>query len=136
MPLSKIRVLMIDRDCVVKPSLIREWVRVVVIPTCRVVGVTVESVVTCPSQRKGYHVYIYITPPVPAELAWRLQFHLGDDAKRVSLNRARMSAGFDEWNKLFERIRPRYHTIYTRHKPTSHMMRTEFDRKITDKRRS
>lgn len=72
----------------------------------------VQTVVTCLSQRKGYHVYIHVAPPVPAELAWRLQYHLGDDAKRVSLNRARLRAGFDKWNKLFEGIHPRFTTIY------------------------
>ena len=126
--LSKVGVLMIDRDCVVPPSLMREWVRIVVIPTCKTLGVMVQSVVTCPSARKGYHVYIYPAQPVPAQLAWRLQYHLGDDAKRVSLNRARMKAGFDEWNKLFEGIHPRFRTIYTRrgqHKGMFHDISTK-----------
>jgi hypothetical protein len=97
----------------VSRSLLKEWVRLCVIPLCKAYRVTVLSVDTCPSQRKGYHVYIHIAPPVRAELAWRLQLYLGDDARRCSLNRARLKAGFDEWNKLFEGIRPRFSTIYT-----------------------
>lgn len=89
----------------------QEWVRVVVIPTCEIYGVTVLSVATCPSSRKGFHVYIDISPPVHAVLAWRLQFLLGDDCKRVSLNRARWKAGFSEWNKLFEGVDTKPTTI-------------------------
>jgi hypothetical protein len=87
--LSKVNVLKIDKDCVVSRDVLQDWVRLVVIPTCRAYGVTVVSVATCPSQRKGFHVYAEIEPPIHAELAWRLQFVLGDDCKRVSLNRAR-----------------------------------------------
>ncbi len=85
-----------------------------IIPTCRAFGVEVLSVATCPSQRKGFHVYAEIEPPIHAELAWRLQFLLGDDCRRVSLNRARWRAGFSDWNKLFERIGPRLRTVYKR----------------------
>jgi len=112
--LSKVTTLKIDKDLIVSPSLLRDWVRSIVIPTCMVYGVTVYSVSTCPSQRKGFHVYVEITPAVHAELAWRLQFLLGDDCKRVSLNRARLRAGFSDWNKLFEGIPPTLRTVYKR----------------------
>jgi hypothetical protein len=54
------------------------------------------------SRRKGYHARIYLNKPVPAHVANMLQWLLGDDAPRVDFNRARINAGFDEWNKLFE----------------------------------
>jgi hypothetical protein len=112
--LSEISVLKLDKDCIVSRSLMQEWIRVVVIPTCKAHGVTVLSVAVCPSPRKGFHVYVEITPPVHAELAWRLQFLLGDDCRRVSLNRARLRAGFSDWNKLFEAVGTKPTTIYKR----------------------
>jgi hypothetical protein len=54
------------------------------------------------SRSKGYHARIYLNKPVPAHIANMLQWLLGDDAPRVDFNRARINAGFDEWNKLFE----------------------------------
>jgi hypothetical protein len=110
--LRKIHVLKIDKDCVVGRDLLQDWIRLVVVPACRAYGVTVISVATCPSQRKGFHAYAKVAPPVHAELAWRLQFLLGDDCKRVSLNRARWRAGFSGWNKLFEGISPKLRTVY------------------------
>jgi hypothetical protein len=109
---TKISVLKIDKDCVVSRDLLQDWIRLVVIPTCTAYGVTVISVATCPSARKGFHVYAEFTPPVHAELAWRLQFLLGDDSRRVSLNRARWRAGFSDWNKLFEEVSPKLKTVY------------------------
>jgi hypothetical protein len=111
--LAKIRTLKIDKDCVISSDLMQDWIRLVVIPTCTAYGVTVLSVATCPSPRKGFHVYAEISPPIHAELAWRLQFLLGDDCRRVSLNRARLRAGFSAWNKLFEGINPRVRTVHT-----------------------
>ncbi len=84
---------------------------------CRAYGVTVLSVATCPSPRKGFHVYVEIVPPAHAETAWRLQFLLGDDCLRVSLNRARLRAGFSGWNKLFEEPEAKVTTIYRRPRP-------------------
>jgi hypothetical protein len=110
--LAKISVLKIDKDCVVGRDLLQDWIRLVVIPTCRAYGVTVISVAMCPSQRKGFHVYAEIDRPVHAELAWRLQFLLGDDCKRVSLNRARLRAGFSGWNKLFEELGRGFRVLY------------------------
>jgi hypothetical protein len=110
--LTKITTLKIDKDCVITRSLLLDWLRLVVVPTCKAYGVTVLSVATSPSQRKGFHVYTEITPPIHPELAWRLEFLLGDDCKRVSLNRARWRAGFSDWDKLFEAINPDFRTIY------------------------
>jgi hypothetical protein len=112
--LSKVTTLKIDKDLIVSRSLLQDWVRLIAIPTCKAHGVIVQSVDTCSSQRKGFHVYVVIAPPIHAELAWRLQFLLGDDCKRVSLNRARWRAGFSDWNKLFEGTHPRLTQIYQR----------------------
>jgi hypothetical protein len=112
--LSKVTTLKIDKDLIVSRSLLQDWVRLIVIPTCKAHGVIVQSVDTCSSQHKGFHVYVAIAPPIHAELAWRLQFLLGDDCSRVSLNRARLGAGFSDWNKLFEKIHPMLRTVYKR----------------------
>jgi len=129
----KVNVLKIDKDLIVSRSLLKEWVRLCVIPLCKAYGVTVLSVKICPSQRKGYHVYIHIAPSISAQLAWRLQLYLGDDARRCSLNRARLKAGFDEWNKLFEGIRPRYCTIYAGETLVKHRIHTHFDHRMVDR---
>lgn len=118
--LRKVTTLKIDKDLIVSRSLLQDWIRLIVIPTCKAHGVTVQSVAKCPSQRKGFHVYVDVAPPIHAELAWRLQFLLGDDCRRVSLNRARWRAGFSDWNKLFECIRPNLKQIYTRRDPVPH----------------
>jgi hypothetical protein len=54
------------------------------------------------SRSKGYHARIYLNKPVPAQFANMLQWLLCDDSPRVGFNDARINAGFDEWNKLFE----------------------------------
>lgn len=64
--------------------------------------------------RHGSHYYIQIDPPAEADTVNRLQYLLGDDAKRVSLNQARINAGLPEWNKLFEAIGKKLRTIYPR----------------------
>jgi hypothetical protein len=65
-----------------------------------------------PSQHKGFHAYLKIRPPIHPELANRIQFLLGDDCHRVSLNRARIWAGLNEWDKLFEHIGAQHRIIY------------------------
>lgn len=97
---------MISRD------LLQDWIRLVLIPTCRAYDVTVLSVITFPSPRKGFHAYVEIIPPIHAETAWRLQFLVGDDCQRVSLNRARLRAGFGGWNKLFEEPNVKPTTVF------------------------
>jgi hypothetical protein len=58
------------------------------------------------SRSKGYHARIYLNEPVPGQFANMLQWLLCDDSPRVGFNRARINAGFDEWNKLFEGPKP------------------------------
>ena len=74
----------------------------------------VQWVKYCLSERKALHIRIKINPAISALLTLELQFLLGDDAQRVSLNRGRMRAGFDDWNKLFEREGARHRIIYKR----------------------
>ena len=73
-----------------------------------------HTVAIGPSQHKGFHAYINITPSLHAELANRLQFLVGDDRHRVSLNRARMRTGLNKWNKLLENIGAKSRMVYTR----------------------
>ena len=104
--------LKIDKDCIVTRKWLLEWVRRIVLPTCSFYGVTVLWMRYCPSERKGLHFYIKIDPPIGAMLLLKLQFLLGDDAQRVSLNRARVRAGFKDWNKLFEKEGTKLRTLY------------------------
>ena len=101
--LPRIDTLMVDKDCIVSSKWLQDYVRSVIIPVCRSHGEKVVSVKYNLSQRKGFHLRIHITPSVNAELANRLQFLLGDDAERVSKNRARIRVGLPNWNKLFEK---------------------------------
>jgi len=117
--LSKRSVLMIDKDLPmneVGPSLMQDWVRMAV-ATCKIHGVTIQSIFTNPSKRKGFHIRVMISRPENPWLVWRLQYLLGDDSMRASMNRLRLKAGFDEGNKLFEDIRPRFTRIYAGREP-------------------
>jgi hypothetical protein len=58
------------------------------------------------------YFYIKIKPALEPHVANNLQYLLGDDAKRVAFNRARIESGSDEWNKLFERANARLTTVY------------------------
>lgn len=69
-------------------------------------GLKATAIRTTPSRNKGYHVRIYLNKPITAHTANLLQWLLGDDCPRVDFNRARINAGFDEWNKLFEGPKP------------------------------
>jgi hypothetical protein len=110
--LPRIDTLEIDKDCVVSSKWLRDYVHTVIIPVCQAHGVKVLSIEYNLSRTKGFHLRIHITPSVHANLALRLQFLLGDDAKRVSKNRARIRVGLPNWNKLHEEEHVRYQTIY------------------------
>jgi hypothetical protein len=110
--LKKQDLLKVDKDCIVPHEWLLEYVLRIVLPTCGFYGITVLWVKYCPSEKKGIHIYIRITPPVGAVLALKLLYLLGDDGQRVSLNRARMWAGLDDWSKLFETANPKFRTIY------------------------
>ena len=107
--LDKVSVLKIDIDCVVDREWLDDWERLVVNPVCAAFSVSVKSMVVSPSFHKGFHAYVHFAPAVDPELANRLQFLLGDDRHRVSLNRARIWAGLNEWNKLLEEDTARAH---------------------------
>ena len=110
--LPRIDTLKIDKDCVVSSKWLQDYVRTVIIPVCQAHEVKVLSVKYNLSRSKGFHLRIHITPSVHANLANRLQFLLGDDAERVSKNRARIRVGLPNWNKLFEKEHVRFRTIY------------------------
>ena len=76
--------------------------------------VMILSIKKTNSRKKGIHLYITIWPPVEAMLADRLQWLLGDDCVRVDFNRARIRAGLQGWNKLFEVTGRRLRTISSR----------------------
>jgi len=108
--LSKTNVLKIDKDCFVDPELNMEYLRRI-LQTCRKYELRVLWVKSSKS-RHGMHFYIKIKPALEAHIANNLQYLLGDDAKRVAFNRARIESGSDEWNKLFERASARLTTVY------------------------
>jgi hypothetical protein len=95
------KLLMIDLDLDPDKSWLKQYRRNVaqVLRSC---GLRPTSIRITRSRSKGYHARIYLNKPVPAETACMLQWILCDDAPRVDFNRARIKAGFDEWNKLFE----------------------------------
>ena len=108
--LPKESVLKIDKDCHVDTKLNREYVHTI-IDICRKHGVRVLWIKTSITAH-GRHFYIRIDPPVDAKTANKLQYLLGDDAKRVDFNRARIESGLSGWNKLFESLGTRLRTIY------------------------
>ncbi len=110
--LPRIDTLKIDKDCVVSSKWLQDYLHTVIILVCQAHGLKVLSVKYNLSQRKGFHLRIHITPSVHPNLANRLQFLLGDDAERVSKNRARIRVGLPNWNKLFEKEHVRFRTLY------------------------
>jgi len=109
--LPRERVLKIDKDCHVDPALEREYIQ----NAKKILsdwGFTIREIKATRTYR-GRHYYIWIDPPADAHLANRLQYLLGDDAKRVDFNQARIDSGLPEWNKLFEAVRRRMRTIYS-----------------------
>ena len=99
------RLLKLDKACTVDSSWLKQY--------RDMTGLVLKShnlkptrIAVTPSRSKGFHVRIYLATPIPAEKANKLQWLLGDDCARVDFNRARIDAGFEEWDKLFERPRP------------------------------
>lgn len=109
---AKVSVLKLDKDCVVSDDWLRSYVHIVILPVCAAFGVKVMSVKMCHSRRRGVHFYIRIDPLIQPDLANRLQFLLGDDPQRVSMNGARILACYTEWNRLFEAENVKLWTIY------------------------
>jgi hypothetical protein len=103
-------VLKIDKDCHVDSELEREYLRIIIIILSKY-HLKVITVMATRTQH-GRHYYIHIDPPVDPCTANRLQYLLGDDAKRVDYNQARINSGLPEWNKLFERIGTGMRTVY------------------------
>jgi hypothetical protein len=110
--LPKENLLKIDKDCFVDTKLNGQYVETIV-DTCKKHGVTVLSVKSTET-RHGMHFYVRIDPPIDARGANNLQYLLGDDAKRVDFNNARIESGLAKWNKLFEVAGRRLRMIYLR----------------------
>jgi hypothetical protein len=110
---DKITVLKIDKDCHVDKLLEQEYVRqsIEILSKHHVRAFWIRATRT----GKGSHYYIHIIPSVDASTANRLQYLLGDDAKRVSLNQARINSGLEDWNLLFEVVGSRLRTLYCEH---------------------
>jgi hypothetical protein len=110
--------LKIDKDVVVDQKWIPDWLEWLeeylrlILTVCEWHGLKVIAVRTCPSEHKGEHFEIDITPPVPARLANRIHYMLGDDCRRVDLNQARIESDLHRWSKLFQRPNVRLRTIY------------------------
>ena len=98
------RLLMLDKDLLVDPCWLKEY-RDTIGLVLKSKGLKPRRIVVTPSRRKGFHVRIYLDRSIPAAAANKLQWLLGDDCARVDFNRARIDAGFEEWDKLFERAR-------------------------------
>ncbi len=112
---TKKSVLKIDKDCHVDSKLEQEYIRSVLeILSKRQLRV---ECVQATRTHHGRHYYIHIDPPVDATTGNRLQYLLGDDAKRVDYNQVRIDSGLPEWNKLFELIGRRLIILYRRTEP-------------------
>jgi hypothetical protein len=96
--------LKIDLDLLVNESWLQHYRRNVRL-ILKSYGLRAGAVKITPSRRKGYHVRIYLDKAIPAVIANMFQWFLLDDHARVDFNRARIQAGFDEWDKLFERAK-------------------------------
>jgi hypothetical protein len=105
-------VLKINHDIHVRPHLEREYVQQTVanLRRCH------ENVgwIKATRTHHGSHYYIKIDPPVEAHTANNLQYLLGDDARRVDYNRARINSRLAHWNILFERVNCKMRALYRR----------------------
>ena len=103
--------LKIDKDLHVNNDWINEYARTIV-QICGTHGIKVNRIKMCKSRRKGFHLYIPISPAIDPCFANKLQFLLGDDAQRVAFNQARIQSDLIEFNKLFEKESTRLRIIY------------------------
>jgi hypothetical protein len=103
-------VLKLDKDCHISSELEREYVRQS-IEILRKHHLKVEWVKATRTHH-GRHYYIKVLPAVDADTANKLQYLLGDDAKRVDFNQARINSGLPEWNKTFEKTRGKMRILY------------------------
>lgn len=109
--MAKTKVLKIDKDSHVEENWIKNYVKIIKL-VCNFFEIIVKTIRMCNSKKKGLHFYITINPPVEPDFANLLQWLLGDDCARVDYNRARILAGLEEWNKLFENPDIKLKTIF------------------------
>jgi hypothetical protein len=108
-------VLKVDKDCHTDSELEKKYIQdaLAILSSCGITVLKIEATTTS----HGRHYYFYLAEPVDAHTANRLQYRLGDDAKRVDYNRARINSGLVGWNKLFESIGRKLRTIYRNTEP-------------------
>jgi hypothetical protein len=109
--LPEVDLLKIDKDCHVDARLEEEYVQDSIGILAKH-GIRVEWIKSARTPH-GRHYYIKIDPAVEAQIANRLQYLIGDDAKRVDFNQARIDSGLRHWNILFETIGRKLRTIYS-----------------------
>jgi len=117
--LPKTNVVKIDKDMHPAPKLEQEWVQASV-KILRMYGIKVLRIQASTTQH-GRHYYVWIDPPQDAQTANRLHYLLGDDAKRVDYNQARIDSGLVEWSKLFEPVGRKLRIIYPSRRKESHV---------------
>jgi len=108
--IPRVSELRVDKDCHVSSQLEREYVRQS-IAILRKHHLRVELIKATRTYH-GRHYYISIDPPVDARTANNLQYLLGDDARRVDFNRARVISRLKEWSLLFEDVGRKLKTLY------------------------
>lgn len=109
---ERVKELKIDKDCIVPPAWKHDYICLVIFPICKAFDVTIIRIRNCLSSKKGEHYYITIKPAIDSTTANRIQYLLGDDAKRVALGQARINSHLPRWNKLFEKANKRLRTLY------------------------
>jgi hypothetical protein len=107
---EKESVLKVDKDCHIDRQLERVYVQESV-AMLRKYHLKVLSI-TATRTRHGRHYYFEIDQPVDAHTANNLQYLLGDDAKRVGFNEARINSKLAHWNILFEAVVGKLWTLY------------------------
>ena len=93
-------VLKIDKDCFVDAQLNGQYVETIL--TLAGKARRHGAIGQVHQTRHGMHFYIKIDPPLRLTQPKNPQYLLGDDAKRVAFNNARIDSGLAPWNKLFE----------------------------------
>jgi len=96
-------ILLVDLDLIVDHDWLEQY-RHIVYLILDWYGLTATAIRVTQSQRRGYHVRIYLSKPVSAHTALLLQWLLLDDHARTDFNRARVQVGYPNWNKLFEPV--------------------------------
>lgn len=105
-------VLKIDKDLMIDEDWLEHWIKLVIRPVAKRFGARVRRVQVHDSLHKGFHTIVTLDRLLPPNVENELQFLMGDDSVRVSLNRARIASGLQEWNKLWAEPDWHFETVY------------------------